>query len=112
MADYPNGGGRVESDWGNSVTDAEVIAAIRQTHLKANIADFERDETWSIHWDRATVDPGGTIFGEGPYLKVPVTTWVIDDDRVIRVYAPARLRRRLQQLLSHAAGKKKTKGHK
>lgn len=78
------------------MTDAEVIAAIRATHLKANIADYEADETWTIHWDQATVQSSDTIFGDAPYLRVPVTTWVIDDPRVVRVHAPARLLRRLR----------------
>jgi hypothetical protein len=75
------------------VTDAEVIAAIRQRHLKANIAECERLGL-RICWDRATVDPGGTVFGHGPYLKVPVQERH-EDEYVIRVHAPARLRRRL-----------------
>jgi hypothetical protein len=73
----------------------EIIAAIRQTHLKANIRHFENHPDAVIHWDRAWVDPGGTIFGPGPYLKVPIT-WD-GEDIVQRVYAPARLRRRLQR---------------
>jgi hypothetical protein len=79
------------------LTDAEVIAAIRQRHLKANIRNpyYVRH-----HWDRAWVDPGGTVFGPGPYVKLPVD-WLVragsdeTDEVVIRVYAPARLRRRL-----------------
>jgi hypothetical protein len=73
------------------MTDAEIIAAIRKDHLKANIAAYEAH--YAVHWDRARVDPGGTIFGPGPYLKVPVS-WC-DEELVIRVYPPARLRRRL-----------------
>jgi hypothetical protein len=76
-----------------SMTDAEVIAAIRKDHLKANIAEYESH--YAVHWDRARVDPGGTIFGPGPYLKVPVSYG--GDELVIRVYPPARLRRRLAQ---------------
>jgi hypothetical protein len=74
------------------VTDAEVIAAIRQTHLKANIAGYEAQGA-TLHWDRAWVDPGGVIWGPGPYAKVPVTRE--GDEIVIRVYPPERLRRRL-----------------
>lgn len=56
------------------MTAADVIAAIRAKHLKANIAKFEDDPgLWGTpDWDRAHVDPGGTIFGPGPYLKVPI----------------------------------------
>ena len=69
------------------MTDAEVIAAIRANHLKAS---------WPhpVHWDQAWVDPGGTIWGEGPYLKVPVG----HDGVVVRVYPPERLRKRLNTL--------------
>lgn len=80
------------------MTDAAVIDAIRRCHLKANISNrfIVRH-----HWGKAWVDPGGTIFGEGPYVKLPVD-WLMDDsgrtERVtIRVYPPARLRRRLQK---------------
>jgi hypothetical protein len=69
------------------VTDADVIAAIRKTHLKANIA---HEHPRTHRWDRARVDPGGTIFGPGPYVKLPLA-----DGRTIRVYPPARLQRRL-----------------
>jgi len=79
------------------MTDADVIAAIRANHLKANI-----ENTCYVrhHWSEAWVDPGGTMFGAGPYVKLPVD-WLIgpgSDETtrvVIRVYAPARLRRRL-----------------
>lgn len=79
------------------MTDADVIAAIQRCHLKANIrySCYVRH-----HWDLAWVDPGGTIFGPGPYVKLPVD-WLVrngsdETNRVtIRVYAPARLRRRL-----------------
>lgn len=75
--------------------DADIIAAIRKTHLKANIDEYERKPGAIVMWDRARVDPGGTIFGPGPYLKVPVT-W--DGETVtVRVYPPARLRRRLER---------------
>jgi hypothetical protein len=79
------------------MTDADVIAAIRANHLKANICDpyYVRH-----YWDEAWVDPGGTIFGHGPYVHLPVDLLTLegsdDTDRVvIRVYAPAKLRRRL-----------------
>jgi hypothetical protein len=76
------------------MTDADVIDAIRRCHLKANIDDFERDPSSDVQWDRATIDVGGTpIFGNGPYLHVPVVT--TEDECVVRVYPPARLRRRL-----------------
>jgi hypothetical protein len=80
------------------VTDREVIEAIRADHLAANISNryYVRH-----HWDRAWVDPGNTMFGLGPYVKLPVD-WANSDDPadgtcevVIRVYAPVRLRRRL-----------------
>ena len=76
------------------LTDAEVVTAIRKHHLRANIGKFEHDPAMTIHWDEATVDPGGTIFGLGPYLKVPVTGNGWDGTRH-RVYAPERLRKRL-----------------
>ena len=80
------------------MTDSDVIAAIRKTHLKANIstvrATFPRGELL-LRWDLATLDPGGTILGRGPYVKLPVENG--GDQIVIRVYAPARLRRRLQK---------------
>lgn len=81
------------------MSDAEVIAAIRANHLKANIC---HDVYVRHYWDRAYLDPGGTIFGEGPYVKLPVD-WLVKDgssdtcEVVIRVYAPARLRRQLHQ---------------
>lgn len=89
------------------MTDAEVVAAIRRQHLKANIND---PFIVSQDWDAATVDAGGTVFGAGPYVKLPVefrTTHFTfrdgicekahegRDTAVIRVYAPERLRRRL-----------------
>lgn len=84
------------SDW-HPLSDRDVIAAIRRCHLKANISQsvYVRH-----HWKLAHVDPGGTIFGPGPYVKLPVD-WLVrtgskETTRVtIRVYAPARLRRRL-----------------
>lgn len=98
------------------MTDAEVIAAIRAKHLKANIANFEADG-FEMQWDKAYLDPGGTIFGPGPYVKLPcrkrydhadheyfreflaIHGKTIDlgewDERVIRVYAPKRLQERL-----------------
>jgi hypothetical protein len=76
------------------VTDAQVIAAIRANHLQANIGALEREPRgYRLHWSQATVDPGGTIFGPGPYVKLPVSYG--RDRWVVRVYAPARLRRRL-----------------
>lgn len=82
------------------MTDSDVIAAVRKNHLKANI----RNKFYVRHyWDLAWVDPGGTIFGPGPYVKLPVD-WLVGDggdatERVtIRVYPPARLRRRLAEL--------------
>ena len=78
------------------MTDRDVIAAIRACHLRANIGQFEDDKTTTVHWDSpdVTVDPGGTIFGPGPYIKVPVTGAGWDGTRH-RVYAPERLRRRI-----------------
>lgn len=80
-----------------NLTDADVIAAIRRRHLKANIelACYVRH-----YWKLAWVDVGGTIFGLGPYVHLPVDCLVRDGSRqtarvTIRVYAPARLRRRL-----------------
>ena len=82
------------------MTDTEVIVAIRKNHLRANIAEFDDNpERAILHWDRAWIDPGGTIFGEGPYVKLPLTynaEWYgIKEEITIRVYAPERLRKRL-----------------
>ncbi len=74
--------------------DRDVIAAIRRCHLKANIQWHARREQ---RWGQAWVDPGGTIFGDGPYVKLPVISKRMGGRIVIRVYAPARLRRRLQR---------------
>lgn len=79
------------------MTDAEVIAAIRANHLKANI---ENPCIMGKHWDEAWLDPGDSIFGPGPYVKLPVDYLVRhgspETERVtIRVYPPARLRRKL-----------------
>lgn len=81
----------------STLSDADVVAAIRRSHLQANI-----DNPYYVrhHWNLAWVDPGGTVFGPGPYVKLPVD-WLVrkgseETARVtIRVYAPARLRRRL-----------------
>lgn len=88
------------------MTDADVIAAIRANHLETNISNryYVRH-----HWDRAWVDQGGTIFGPGPYVKLPVDLATNDEPNspteevTIRVYAPARLRRRLARLWQPAA---------
>lgn len=75
-------------------TKQQIIAAIRQQHLQANIAEYEQDPAVTIHWDQASVVPGWSIFGTGPYLHVPVS--LADGDRVvIRVYPPERLRKTL-----------------
>lgn len=90
------------------MTNAEVIAAIRANHLKANIDQFERNPRfWGRpQWRTAWIDPGGTIFGDGPYLKVRIkggrAGW---DDTVRRVYPPARLRRRLARLWDRESAK-------
>lgn len=102
---------------------AKIVAAIRANHLKANIDEHEGNpfapkQTSEIHWEKAWVDPGGTIFGPGPYLKVPITLHFdppVDlrglhpklkdfapyssDEITVRVYAPERLRRKLAKLL-------------
>lgn len=84
-----------------TMTDADVVAAIRANHLKANIDQFEREpKRWGApQWDKAWLDPGGSIFGPPncPYVKVPISggEW---DGTVQRVYAPSRLRRRIQRL--------------
>ena len=83
------------------MTEQEVIALIRANHLKANIGWCERKRSVTLHWDRAWVDMGGTIFGDGPYLHVPITNyWGTGEETVHRVYPPARLRRRLQKLFA------------
>ncbi len=54
------------------------------------------DAKWRIRWDLATVDPGGTVFGQGPYLKVPVHCRACEAEHGRhRVYAPERLRKQL-----------------
>lgn len=75
------------------MTKSALIAAIRTHHLRVNIAQYEADPTARILWHRARIDPGGTLFGPGPYLKVPV--WIGRERTVHRVYPPAWLRRRL-----------------
>lgn len=79
------------------MNDAEVLAAIQATHLRANIAGYEARADAEVHWEQAWIDPGGVLWGPGPYAKVPITfkdegpAW----DVVIRVYPPERLRKRL-----------------
>jgi hypothetical protein len=89
--------------------DTQVIAAIRANHLKANIGWIEdlgkrprhpaTGCAITIYWKRAWVDPGGTVFGSGPYLHVPIRGyWGVSskaEETVHRVYPPARLRRKL-----------------
>lgn len=84
------------------MNDAEVIAAIRARHLKANISGYEegRIDNPVLHWEQAWLDPGGTAyFGPGPYVKLPITLRHDDgthmDDIVIRVYPPKRLQERI-----------------
>jgi hypothetical protein len=76
------------------MTDADVLAAIRANHIKANIAHYEAgQERAVIHWDRAWLDGvGGSI-----YAKVPITSpeWGDDDEIVVRVRPPARLLSRI-----------------
>lgn len=93
-------------------TPAEIraIAAIRANHLQANINDrCIRGQ----YWDRAWLDPGGTIFGPGPYVKLPVD-WLVrkgSDETAevtIRVYPPARLRRKLAKRLALASSSAST----
>ena len=96
--------------------EAEIVAAIRANHLKANIDVHENNllvaegQHATVHWDRAFVDRGGTVFGLGPYAKVPITLrfdppWkvagrmVTEDEITVRVYPPERLRRKLAKLL-------------
>lgn len=96
------------------MTHAEVIAAIRRDHLKANIGWIEamvpppkhrNGNPIHVHWDRAWVDEGGTVFGAGPYLHVPIMNyWSTDEETVHRVYPPARLRRRLRKALGWERG--------
>jgi len=82
------------------VTDADVIAAIRADPLGINVAEIETHSR--LLWEEAWVDPGGVAWGPGPYLKVPVVPldearpWRdVESARVLRVYAPERLRRKL-----------------
>lgn len=84
------------------MTDAEVIEAIRANHLKANMDTIAmaEQEGGRAAWERAWLDPGGTIFGSGPYLKVPIDggAW---NGTSHRVYPPARLRRQLAKQWKH-----------
>ena len=82
------------------IAATDVVAAIRADHLKANIGAHEADPYATIYWSQATMDRGGTIFGPGPYLKVPVLANL--ELTMCRVYAPARLRRRLAKLWERA----------
>jgi hypothetical protein len=95
------------------MSEKQVIAAIRANHLKANIGwinDKGRRPRHSsngypirIHWKRAWLDPGGTVFGDGPYLHVPIKGyWGEPGETVHRVYPPARLRRQLAKRWVHA----------
>jgi hypothetical protein len=45
------------------------------------------------YWDRAYLDPGGTIWGPGPYLKLPYGDGAPKWEAVTRVFVPSRLRR-------------------
>lgn len=76
------------------LSDNDVITAIKKNHLKANIGHLTRKRNVRIHWSKATVDPGGTIFGPGPYLHVPLSGPGYTGTAQ-RVYAPAKLRRHL-----------------
>lgn len=96
------------------MSDAEVIDAIRRNHLKANISNpyYVRH-----HWKLAWVDPGGTIFGDGPYVKLPVDWLEREGSRrtarvTIRVYAPARLRRTLARKWKRPASSPSEAPHK
>lgn len=86
-----------------SEAERKALAAIRATHLQANIGGHERGMTGGVpQWDAAWLDPGGVIWGPGPYAKVPIhfpeggSGW----DIVVRVYPPERLRKRLAKLLA------------
>lgn len=88
------------------MTDADVIDAVRRHHLRANISNTAYVRQY---WEQAWVDPGGTIFGPGPYVKLPVDLLIRDDSDltnrvVIRVYPPERLRRRLAAQWKRDAG--------
>lgn len=79
------------------MTDKDVIEAIRKCHLRANIRNTAYVRH---HWALARVDAGGTVFGRGPYVHLPVD-WLMEhggtktERVVIRVYPPERLRKRL-----------------
>ncbi len=78
------------------MSDEDVLAAIRTNHLKANIASYEAGQEGAVvRWEDAWLDPGGTIFGPGPYAKVPIDFGDPGWNIVIRVYPPERLRERL-----------------
>lgn len=82
-----------------------MIDAIRKKHRRNNIGVWERHpERGTIRWERAFVDGGGTIFGPGPYLHVPITMnpdWYgCEDEIAVRVYPRERLRKNLERARS------------
>jgi len=84
---------------GAAMTDTEIIEIVRAHHLRANIGDpVYRHPRWHEAW----VDPGGGIFGPGPYVHLPIDLLVsrageATERVVIRVYPDARGRRLLRR---------------
>lgn len=78
------------------MTDQDVIDAIRDRHLPCEWPlEPGPDADYRVDWDDATVDPGGTVFGPGPYLHVRIEMADGSDEWVIRVYPPEPLRQHL-----------------
>jgi hypothetical protein len=102
--------------------DREVLAAIRKSHYRA---PYEKRSEWDpkaprLQWGAAWIDPGGVVFGLGPYAKVPVVEWNEEKGQwvpygsrgegatggvVVRVYPkPERLRQRLHDQWDRGKG--------
>jgi hypothetical protein len=117
-----------------AMTDTEIVAAIRANHRKANIAGYEAGvDGAEIHWDRAWIDPGlgGGLYAKVPitlhFTPEQAASWRDfiqsiraergmtpealpegygeSDEIVVRVYPPARLRRRLTKARADGEGR-------
>lgn len=87
---------RIEFEYVDTLTDADMIRLIQQHHHRTNIGPHEDDPSARIQWEKAWVDPGGSIFAGCPYLHVPVFQpgWSEPGwDPVRRVYPNARAQR-------------------
>jgi hypothetical protein len=83
------------------MTDQEVIEAVQLNalewrHMVAGQIVWER-------WEEATVDPGGSLWGPGPYVKLPVDVVYEDgteDLITVRVHPREWIRRILASALA------------